>query len=132
MIIMTGPQITNDVLKMFNYFKNNNGGQVRMEISAAAKDEEPSPKNDDDNVSKISKGLKNDKTDKGNDQKQPSGSEISVFKNIQRRVYDTINVLIALGVINKTNGEITYNYMNHYFREQDPKLFKEIKKQMRI
>ena len=46
MIVMTGPQITNDVLKMFNYFKNNNGGQVRMEISAAAKDEEPAQGSD--------------------------------------------------------------------------------------
>ena len=43
----------------------------------------------------------------------------SVFKNIQRRVYDTINVLDALNVIKKHKNIILYNPDNEFFRDDD-------------
>ena len=43
----------------------------------------------------------------------------SVFKNIQRRVYDTINVLDALNVIKKHKNVILYNPNNEFFKEDD-------------
>ena len=73
---MTGTQITNDILKKFNYFQ----------------------------------------TTSGNLDKE------STFKNIQRRVYDTINVLDALNVITKTKNIITYNPDNTYFKSCDQEL----------
>ena len=46
-------------------------------------------------------------------------SDDSVFKNIQRRVYDTINVLDALNVIKKHKNIILYNPDNEFFRDDD-------------
>lgn len=82
--IMTGTQITNDILKQFNYFR--------------------SP--DDDG---------------------PQESNESIFKNIQRRVYDTINVLDALNVISKNKNVIVYNPHNEFFHNDDVSLKKSLK-----
>ena len=64
---MTGTQITNDILKQFNYFKS----------------------------------VKKDSCKDLSNQSDLGDNDESVFKNIQRRVYDTINVLDALNVIKK-------------------------------
>ena len=79
---MTGTQITNDILKQFNYFKSVKKGAI---VEAIENDE-------------------------------------SVFKNIQRRVYDTINVLDALNVIKKHKNVILYNPNNEFFKEDDQQL----------
>ena len=53
-------------------------------------------------------------------------SDESVFKNIQRRVYDTINVLDALNVIKKHKNIILYNPDNEFFRDDDHKLISNL------
>lgn len=50
----------------------------------------------------------------------------SVFKNIQRRVYDTINVLDALNVIKKYKNIIIYNPHNEFFRDDDQQLISNL------
>ena len=90
---MTGTQITNDILKQFNYFKS------------VKKDASPEDANE---------GTDNDE---------------SVFKNIQRRVYDTINVLDALNVIKKHKNIILYNPNNEFFREDDHLLKQNLNKE---
>lgn len=85
---MTGTQITNDILKQFNYFR--------------------SP-----------------------DDTGPLESNESIFKNIQRRVYDTINVLDALNVISKNKNVIVYNPDNEFFQSDDNTLKKSLKREKR-
>ena len=85
---MTGTQITNDILKQFNYFR--------------------SP-----------------------DDEGPQESNESIFKNIQRRVYDTINVLDALNVISKNKNVIVYNPNNSFFKCEDLTLKKCLKLEKR-
>ena len=41
------------------------------------------------------------------------------YRNIQRRVYDTINVLIALDIVHKDKNKLWYNINNSYFLEND-------------
>ena len=53
-------------------------------------------------------------------------SDDSVFKNIQRRVYDTINVLDALNVIKKHKNIILYNPDNEFFRDDDQQLISNL------
>ena len=36
------------------------------------------------------------------------------FKNVQRRVYDALNVLNAMGIIKKDKYNIIYNHYNEY------------------
>ena len=36
------------------------------------------------------------------------------FKNVQRRVYDAINVLSAMGIINKHKSNVEYNEFNQF------------------
>ena len=44
------------------------------------------------------------------------------YKNIQRRVYDTINVLIALDIVHKNKNRLWYNIKNKLFFENDTSL----------
>ena len=44
------------------------------------------------------------------------------YKNIQRRVYDTINVLIALDIVHKNKNRLWYNIKNKLFFEDDTSL----------
>ena len=44
------------------------------------------------------------------------------YKNIQRRVYDTINVLIALDIVHKNKNRLWYNIKNTLFFENDTSL----------
>jgi hypothetical protein len=80
---MTGTQITNDILKQFNYFRSS--------------------------------------------ESETSESKESIFKNIQRRVYDTINVLDALNVISKNKNIIIYNPDNEFFKCEDATLRSTLK-----
>jgi len=41
------------------------------------------------------------------------------YRNIQRRVYDTINVLIALDIVHKDKNKLWYNINNEYFQVND-------------
>ena len=81
---MTGTQITNDILKEFNYFRS---AENQFE------------------------------------------SNESIFKNIQRRVYDTINVLDALNVISKNRNVILYNPENIFFQSDDKGLKQGLQKE---
>ena len=58
-------------------------------------------------------------------------SNESIFKNIQRRVYDTINVLDALNVISKNKNIIHYNPNNEFFKTDDVLLKTSLKKEKR-
>lgn len=44
------------------------------------------------------------------------------YKNIQRRVYDTINVLIALDIVQKHKNRLWYNIKNTLFFGNDTSL----------
>lgn len=52
-----------------------------------------------------------------------------MFKNIQRRVYDTINVLDALNVIKKYKNIIIYNPNNEFFRNDDQQLISNLQQE---
>ena len=52
-----------------------------------------------------------------------------MFKNIQRRVYDTINVLDALNVIKKYKNIIIYNPNNEFFRDDDQQLISNLQQE---
>ena len=94
---MTGTQITNDILKQFNYFKS---------------------------VKKDSNHAESRCNELGGE------NDPSVFKNVQRRVYDTINVLEALKVINKhKNNIILYNPDNEFFRDDDQRLISNLQQE---
>ena len=39
------------------------------------------------------------------------------FKNVQRRVYDALNVLSAMNIIKKDKNHIVYDHNNTFLRE---------------
>lgn len=41
------------------------------------------------------------------------------FKNVQRRVYDALNVLNALDIIRKEKNQIFYNPLNEHVKNDD-------------
>lgn len=66
------------------------------------------------------------------DKPQTTGTEISLkimelykkfgdpvdFKNVQRRVYDTLNVLSAMHIINKNKNHLEYNSDNEFVDDE--------------
>lgn len=45
-------------------------------------------------------------------------SEKVDFKNVQRRVYDALNVLSAMDIIKKNKNQIVYNEENEFIDDQ--------------
>lgn len=97
-ISMTGQEITGIVLEQLNNDK-----------AIKAKGLEPqSPSNQ--------KKKKGETPDDGGEYEEDR------YKNIQRRVYDTINVLIALDIVHKNKNRLWYNIKNTLFFENDTSL----------
>lgn len=95
-ISMTGQEITGIVLEQLNNDK----------AIKAGRNADP----------KCSKKKKGDKTE------DIEEFEEDRYKNIQRRVYDTINVLIALDIVHKNKNRLWYNIKNQLFFENDTSL----------
>ena len=70
--------------------------------------------------------MKKDSCKDQSNQSDLGENDESVFKNIQRRVYDTINVLDALNVIKKYKNIIIYNPDNEFFRDDDQQLISNL------
>ena len=62
------------------------------------------------------------KTDFIDDMHNNQDTEEDRYKNIQRRVYDTINVLIALDIVHKHKNRLWYNIKNTLFFCDDTSL----------